>query len=138
MAEVINRYASADLFMPDDLHRVIREHVGVTQPFPRQIDAWWIGFCLGVRHGQTRPLPAPDKRVKFMDGAVLSSDPWRLIQLELVAVGLRGEEILTRPREVVQLATEHANYGLEMLVSALTGQNEPTLALMNFLDPAQL
>jgi hypothetical protein len=138
MAEVINRYASADLFMPDDLHRVIREHVGINQPFTRQIDAWWIGFCLGVRHGQTRPLPAPDKRVKFMDGAVLSSDPWRIIHLELVAVGLRGEEILTRPREVVQLATEHANYGLEMLVNALTGQNEPTLALMNFLDPTQL
>ena len=138
MAEVINRYASADLFMPDDLHRVIREHVGINQPFARQIDAWWIGFCLGVRHSQTRPLPAPDKRVKFMDGTVLSSDPWRIIHLELVAVGLRGEEILTRPREVMQLATEHANYGLEMLVNALTGQNEPTLALMNFLDPAQL
>ena len=138
MAEVMNRYAAADLFMPDELHRVIREHVGTNQPFARQVDAWWIGFCLGVRQSQTRPLPAPEKRVKFMDGTVLSSDPWRIIHLELVAVGLRGEEILTRPRDVTQLATEHANYGLEMLVNALTGQNEPTLALMNFLDPTQL
>ncbi len=136
MAEIINRYASIDLFMPEDSHRVIREHVGTNQPFPRQVDAWWIGFCLGVRHSQARPLP--DKRTKFMDGAILSSDPWRIIHLELIALGLRGEEILTRPRDVVQLATEHANYGLELLVNALTGQNEPTLALMNFLDPTKL
>lgn len=136
MADIINRYASIDLFMPQDLHRVIHEHVGVGQVFPRQVDAWWIGFCLGVRHGQTRPLP--DKRTKFMDGSILSSDPWRIIHLELVALGLHGEEILTRPRDVVQLATEHANYGLELLVEALAAQNEPTLALMNFLDPAKL
>lgn len=136
MAEIINRYASIDLFMPEDLHRVIREHVGANHAFPRQVDAWWIGFCLGVRNNHTRPLP--EKRTKFMDGSILSSDPWRIIHLELVALGLRGEEILTRPREVVQLATEHANYGLELLVEALTAQNEPTLTLMNFLDPARL
>jgi hypothetical protein len=136
MAEIINRYASVDLFMPEDTHRVIREHVGPNQPFPRQVDAWWIAFCLGIRHNQTRPLP--DKRTKFMDGTILSSDPWRIIHLELIALGLRGEEILARPRDVVQLATEHANYGLEVLVDALTGQNEPTLALMNFLDPVKL
>ncbi|MET7400630.1 hypothetical protein ABZS66_44840 [Dactylosporangium sp. NPDC005572] len=133
MAEVINRYASIDLFMPEDSHRVIREHVGANQPFSRQVDAWWIAFCLGIRDNQTRPLP--DRRTKFMDGTILSSDPWRIIHLELIALGLRGEEILTHPRDVVQLATEHANYGLELLVDALTGQNEPTLAMMNFLDP---
>ncbi len=138
MTDIINRYASADLYMPETLHRAIREHVGASHAFPRYIDAWWVGFCLGTRHGETRPLPAPDNRVKFMDGTVLSSDPWRIIHLELIAVGLRGEEILTNPREVVQLASAYANFGLEMLVGALTGQNEPTLALMNFLDPANV
>ena len=73
-----------------------------------------------------------------MDGAILSTDPWRIIHLELIAVGLRGEEILASPREVIQLATEHANYGLEVLADALTAQNEPTLALMNFLDPERV
>jgi hypothetical protein len=136
MGEIFNRYASIDLFMPEGSHRVIREHVGANQPFPRQVDAWWIAFCIGIRHNQTRPLP--DKRTKFMDGNILSSDPWRIIHLELIALSLRGEEILTRPRDVVQLATEHANYGLELLAEALMGQNEPTLAMMNFLDPAKL
>lgn len=135
MVDIVNRYASIDLFMSDDVHRVVREHVGTNQPFPRQVDAWWIGFCLGIRDNQTRPLS--DKRTKFMDGAILSSDPWRIIHLELIAVGLRGEEILTRPREVVQLATD-ANYGLDLLVDALMAHNEPTLALMNFLDPGKL
>jgi hypothetical protein len=136
MAEIINRYASADLYMPGKLHSVIGEYVGINNPFPRYIDAWWIGLCLGVRHDQTRPLPAPDQRVKFMDGTVLSSDPWRIIHLELIAIGLRGEEILATPREVVQLASAYANFGLEKLADALTGQNEPTLALMNFLGAA--
>ncbi|MEV2241077.1 hypothetical protein [Micromonospora sp. NPDC049891] len=136
MVEINNRYAAIDLFMPEDEHRVIREHVGTGQPFQRQVDAWWIAFCLGVRHNQTRPLP--DRRTKFMDGTILSSDPWRIVHLELIALGLRGEEILTRPRDVIQLATEHANYGLELLVGTLTGQNEPTLTLMNYLDPATL
>jgi hypothetical protein len=136
MADIINRYAAIDLFMPEDLHRVIREHSGSHQAFPRQVDAWWIGFCLGVRHNQTRPLP--EKRTKFMDGTILGSDPWRIIHLELIALGMQGEDILMRPRDVVQLATEHANYGLELLVDVLTGQNEPTLALMNFLNPAKL
>jgi hypothetical protein len=136
MTDIINRYAAADLYMPDDLHRVIREHTGASNPFPRLIDAWWIGLSLGVRHGQTRPLPGADNRVKFMDGAILSSDPWRIIHLELIAIGLRGEEVLANPREIVQLASAHANYGLKLLADALIGQNEPTLALMNFLDPA--
>lgn len=138
MADVINRYAATDLFMPDDLHRFIRELTGTNQPFPRQVDAWWIGFCIGVRDGETRPLPGPDRRVKFMDGAILSSDPWRIIHLELITVGLHGEEVLANPREVIQIATEHANFGLEVLVRALEGKNEPTLALMNFLDPVKL
>jgi hypothetical protein len=136
MADITNRYASIDLFMSDDVHRVVREHTGPNQPFPRQVDAWWIGFCLGVRHGQSRPFS--DKRAKFMDGSILSSDPWRIVHLELIALGLRGEEILARPRDVVQLATEHANYGLELVVKSLMGQNEPTLALMNYLDPVKL
>lgn len=113
---------------------MIREHAGADQPFPLQVDAWWIGFCLGIRRNETRPLS--DKRTKFMDGTILSSDPWRIIHLELIALGLCGQEVLARPRDVILFATEHANYGLELIVDALTGQNEPTLALMNFLDPA--
>lgn len=136
MTEINNRYAAIDLFMPEDSHRIIREYVGAGQPFQRQVDAWWIAFCLGVRHNQRRPMP--DRRIKFMDGTILSSDQWRIVHLELIALGLRGEGILTRPRDVIQLATEHANYGLDLLVGALTGQNEPTLALMNYLDPAAL
>jgi hypothetical protein len=136
VADIINRYAAIDLYMPENYHRVIREYVGQGQPFPRQVDAWWIAFCLGVRHKKKRPLP--EKRTKFMDGTILSSDPWRIVHLELITLGLHGEDILTRPRDVVQVATEHANYGLEVLVNALTGQNEPTLALMNFLDMTRL
>lgn len=136
MADIINRYAPTDLFMPDHLHRVIREHVGATKTFPRFVDAWWIGFCLGVRGGHHRALPGPDKRVKFMDGTVLSTDPWRIIHLELIALALRGEDILASPRDVIQLANEYAVHGLESIVHALTGQNEPVLALTNFLDPA--
>jgi hypothetical protein len=135
MTEITNRYASVDLYMPDDLHPIIREYTGANQPFPRLIDAWWIALCLGVRHGRARPLPGPENRVKFMDGTILSSDQWRIIHLELMAVGLHGESILSNPREVIQLASTYANFGLEMITEALAGQNEPTLALMNFLDP---
>lgn len=138
MPEINNRYSSIDLYMPENMHHIIREHVGANQPFSRFIDAWWIGLCLGVRHGGTLPLPRQENRVKFMDGSILSSDPWRIIHLELIAVSLQGEKILTRPREVIQLATDYANFGIEMLCEAIAAQNEPTLALLNFLDPANV
>src|SRR5688500_14920196 len=116
MADIVNRYSSVDLFMPQDTHTIIKEFHGPgDRPFPRLIDAWWLGLCIGVHEGEREPFASGDARVKFMAGDILSSDPWRVTHLELLALSLDGPELLQNPSKVIQLAMEYANYGLRWL-----------------------
>ena len=95
-------------------------------PFGRYVDLWWAGLCLGVHEGRrTRP----DGWHKFNDGGVLSSDPWRISQLQLMAVGhTGGTEVLKDPGEVIAIANEFAATGLPILADAVTGKSLPIMA----------
>jgi hypothetical protein len=49
---------------------------------------------------------------------VLSSDPWRIIHLQLLAVGQTGDaKILDDPGSIVQMANEFAATGLSLLLA---------------------
>lgn len=136
MSSVANPYASTDLYMPEQLHATILQFTGAGKPFSRQIDAWWLGLCVGVRHGEKRPRS--EKRTKFMDGTILASDPWRIVHLELLALAEEGKEILSQPSKVITLASGYVDYGLEWITKQCLGATEPTLALMNALDVSAL
>ncbi|MEU3560466.1 hypothetical protein [Kitasatospora sp. NPDC006786] len=120
--------------MNDDVHRIVRDRTGSGKVFPRQIDAWWLGLCIGVRLGEKTPLYPEGKRVKFIDGGILNSDPWRITHLELLALSTEGDDILSQPRRVLQIAMEYANFGLEWLRDECLLKVEPTLSLLNRLD----
>ena len=145
MAIVVNRYATSDLFIAREYREQLTNFVdrlddggptsksGVLRPFRRQIDAWWAALVLGVRSGQRTPL-STENRSKFNDGSVLSSDPWRITHLDLLALAEEGPGMLDRPADVVRMANEYANGGFEELLGQLVGQPEPTLNLMLRLD----
>jgi hypothetical protein len=132
MVDVVNRYASQDLFIDQEIHERLGSFVSRAErdnkPFSRQVDAWWAAMCLGVRMG--RPTPARGRGVKFMDGAILSTDPWRITQLELLALSVGSEAVLDDPPAVIKIATGYANTGFPWLLDQMLGQAEPTLALM--------
>lgn len=136
MAEAVNRYVNIDMFIPSDLHNRIDSFVSQSdaepRPFERQIDLWWAGLALGVRIGNRTPMP--EKRVKFNTAAILSSDPWRITHLELLALVEEGQEVLNAPGRIIEIASEYANTGLRWIVDALLGEAEPILTFVNRLS----
>jgi hypothetical protein len=89
-------------------------------PFPRIVDMWFLALCLAARAGKKETdLPA-DKTYKFMEGTVLSSDPWRIDMLMMLAVSMTGEtEIVAQPRQVINLANQLAAAGMPDVIDML-------------------
>lgn len=140
-----NLFINQDLFLPlgdagvtDALLRqwvARRAGEGVEQaPFDRQIDLWWLALCLGVRKGQRAQVPPAERRTKFADGAILSSDPWRITHLSLLGIAEIGEDALSRPTEVLRIAHEYVVTGIRQLRQMLEGAADPALTLWTRLD----
>ncbi len=136
MSGVVNPYVSQDLFIAEEHHARLGDFVsrGAKDglPFARQVDAWWVAIGVGVRIGA--PTPLPEKRVKFNDGAILNSDPWRITHLELLALAEEGEDTLQEPGRVICIVSEYANTGFGWLMETLVGEPEATLTLLNRLQ----
>jgi hypothetical protein len=136
MVEVSNRYANQDLFLAADHHARLGDYVSPAEksgkPFGRQVDAWWVAMCIGVRMGQRSPLPG--QKTKFNVAGILSSDPWRITHLELLALSEEGPDVLDSPNRVIEIASEYANAGMPWLLRQMIGEAEPTLTLMNHLS----
>ncbi len=130
---VVNPYLAQDLFISEEYHARLGDFVSRDPkdalPFSRQVDAWWIAIGIGVRIGVRTPLP--EKRVKFNDGAILNSDPWRITHLQLLVLSEEDKESLSEPSRVIRIATEYANTGFGWIMETLVGEPEATLTLMN-------
>ncbi len=137
MATILNPYANQDLFWPSEFHEnhveALQGRGDVRKPFRRQIDLWWCALCLGVRMGQRTRLGPRAKLVKFNDGGILSSDPWRITHLELLALAEFGEEGLDNPSGTIQMASEYAATGARVIGEICMGAAEPTLTLLTRL-----
>ncbi len=137
MALVANPYASQDLFIASEVSDrmsdlVSRSDKDGSKPFARQVDAWWFAMCIGIRQGQRSKLP--DRTVKFNDGGILATDPWRITQLELLTLSELGIEALQTPAATIRMAAEYAHNGFSWLLEAVLGAAEPNLTLLNALD----
>jgi hypothetical protein len=127
-----NPYASQDLFVPRQWHDSYQRYTIQARaeardldatPYPRMIDMWWTALCVGLREGRRSPLG--DKPAKFADGAILSSDPWRVAHIGLIAVAEEGPEVLERPGDVIRIVSEYAATGSEWLVQVMAGHAKP-------------
>ena len=87
--------------------------------FPRLVDMWFLALCLGAKQGKKEDLSGV-KMHKFMDGTVLSSDPWRIDALMLLAIGVTDDtEIVAEPGKIINLANEYAAGGLPDVIDML-------------------
>jgi hypothetical protein len=136
MPEIVNRYATQDLFMTAETHARIADVVSRSdkdgRPFARQVDVWWAAIGIGLKIGTRTSLSG--NGVKFNTAAILNTDPWRITHLELLALSQEGAAVLDNPARVIQVASEFANTGLSWLTEQLLGEAEPTLTLMNRMD----
>jgi hypothetical protein len=134
--EQVNRYAAVDLFIPNSVHTHIDSFVERgdsegSRPFRRQIDFWWAGMLIGARLKEEIPLVGEGGQTKFGTGVILNSDPWRITQLELLALGEAGIEVFTSPSRVVGIVQVCANRGMTWLLETLLGEADATLSLTN-------
>ena len=125
-----NPFQTAELRIPESFRdEVSRYCQGPTQegrktglgeaPFPRMVDMWFLALCLGAKEGNREELSGV-KMHKFMDGTVLSSDPWRIDALMLLAIALtKDTAIVAEPAQIINLANEYAAGGLPDVIDML-------------------
>ena len=100
-------------------------------PFARYVDLWWAALILGVREGRRS---RPNEWHDFTPAVVFNQDPWRIRQLELIALGeADGTDVLDDPGEVIAIANEYAATGIGILIDRMTGQTEPIWAVTSLL-----
>lgn len=141
ISDIVNPFLNASLRIPERDWPLVEKFTTTQQaqadpdkaPFRRYVDLWWAGLCVGVREGRRTELP-PNEWHRFNDGTPLSSDPWRIIHLQLLAVGLMGDaKILDEPGAIVQMANEFAATGLPLLLEAMNQSTEPIMVTSEFL-----
>ena len=143
--ELVNPFQNYDLRVPKSEWEAVRRFTGTFRPeggaepdidrnpFRRYIDLWWAGMCLGVQERRRTSLP-PDGWHPFITGVILSSDPWRIFHLEMLAIAeKKSGEILKDPSEIILMANEYAATGLMRLTGVMVGKSEPIWAVSQFL-----
>ena len=139
MPDLVSPYVLQDLFLPrafDDefANQLVSRAAGGREPFARKIDLWWTARMIGVAIGRRTPLPLPDKLSKFNTGVIFTREPWRIANLELIALADTGESGTANAGEVLTIGSEYAMTGLEWLAAELRGSTLPLLVLMNALE----
>lgn len=104
-------------------------------PFPRMVDMWFLAACLGAQAGKLSDYDQIDT-YKIIDASILSSDPWRIDALVLMAVSFKKSvEIVRDPREILHLASRFAVAGMDkLLVMLKEGASDPVWNLSDELD----
>ena len=103
-------------------------------PFDRYVDIWWLAMCIGVREGRRTKLNKGNWHQFALAGEILPSNPWRIFQLKLLAVGVTGNtEVLSKPGKLISMANEYAATGLPILLNALLGSKVPIWAITDFM-----
>lgn len=132
--DVANPYAQVDLFVSSSFHQRLLDFVGRSDSesfaVSRQVDLWWVAFCIGVVQNRREPLLPGAQRTKFNDASILSSDPWRITHLELLALAEEGVEALQNPGQVIRIASEYANGGMSWVLHELTAESVAAVALL--------
>lgn len=130
MIATANPFVNQQLKVPDiyqeDLKRftgTFRDEAGQARgvdkaPFRRYVDLWWSALCIGVQEGRQEE---PVNWHPFITGAVLNENPWRIRQLQLLALSVGGDSsILKDSGQIIGIANGFAATGLPILIDKMT------------------
>ncbi len=103
-------------------------------PFDRYVDIWWLAMCIGVQEGRRTTFEKSNWHQFGLAGELLPSNPWRIFQLKLLAVGITGNtEVLLKPGQLISIANEYAATGFPILIDVLLGSKVPIWAMTDFI-----
>ena len=127
--QVANPFANLELKIPRKYHEDFQSFTmsGASgngekkdsdrSPFERYVDFWWAAIGVGYREGKVTELLDSQK---FVTGVVFNNDPWRIIELQLLAIGYSGgTDILKSPGDVIGIANGFAATGIPLLCEEL-------------------
>lgn len=142
MAAVANPYANLPLRIPEREWEAVRRYTTTFRPedgsdpnidqspFGRYVDLWWAALIIGVREGRRSRPSDPSEWHDFTPAVVFNQDPWRIRQLELLALAEEGNtDVLDDPGKIISMANEYAATGIGILIDEMTGQTEPVWAV---------
>lgn len=143
MATLANPYGNLPLRIPMNEWNIVRKLTTTFRPddgsptdidrspFDRYVDLWWAALCVGVREGRTS---VPSEWHEFVTGVVLNQDPWRIRQIELIALAkTQTPSVLEEPGRVIAIANEYSAAGMPLLLDAVAGHTEAIWAVTAFL-----
>lgn len=115
-----NPFQGIDLTVPveyhDDMVRYSqREGKAILDqsPFPRMIDLWFAALCVAARLKFGPVDYSKSETRKFQEGSILSSDPWRVHTIMLIAIAHTDSvEVVAEPRKMLTIASGLAVAGL--------------------------
>lgn len=126
-----NPFQSFDLRIPNSLHDQVnalcqtqgRRQSSDRAPFARQVDIWYLGVIIGARRETISDSPPSNV---FVSGEILSRDPDRIEMLELLAISWTKDPwVITKPREIVDLANKLAASGIPEILTMAAGNAAP-------------
>jgi hypothetical protein len=139
MAAVANPYVNLQLRIPEREWEAVRRFTTTFRPedgadpnidqspFGRYVDLWWAALIVGVREGRRSK---PSEWHDFTPAVVFNQDPWRIRQLELLALAeAENTDVLDDPGQIISMANEYAATGIGILIDQMTGQTEPIWAV---------
>ncbi len=92
-------------------------------PFPRQLDLWFMGVCLGAISNERVNLSGNQSH-KFNTASMLENDAEKIELLELIAIATTGDPyIIGDPRRVIEIANELAAGGLPQVMQMIEDGN---------------
>jgi len=140
-----NPFAGKDIKVPLEFHEAFQRYSQRQEnplisesPFPRMVDFWFLSVCVACRLGLDPPHDIIKHRtVKFADGSIFNSDPWRIHMLMLVAINSsRDVGIVAKPNEMLSIANGLAVAGIPKVIDMLNqGDDDP---IWNLTDAIHL
>jgi hypothetical protein len=128
-----NPFQSIDINLPNEYREVLdiycqtgkeaKRSIIDKTPFPRMVDMWFLSLAIATRK-KLKPIDLSKKKTyKVIDGAIFSSDPWRINMIMLLCIGFEDDiEIVNDPRRMMKIASGLAVAGLPYVIDMLKDQ----------------
>ena len=138
-----NPFQASDISVPVEFHETFSRYcqrssntVIDQSPFPRMIDLWFLSVCVAARLNLEPSDIRKYETTKIIDGAIFSSDPWRVHMLMLIAISkTKDVQIVSEPRKIITLVSNLAIAGLPKIIEMLQdGDAEPIWNLSDAID----